>query len=142
MSDTRIVRNHQKIAAVRHNAALLVELAAQHGTAAAWFAQWPDDDFVGLLEVMKKRGSRLGGYTGQVFLRFMGKDSFLLNPDVTAALADAGVVDRALTWKKSMPSITAKKDLAAVQAAFNHWRAESGRSLAQISKTLACSVGE
>lgn len=145
VSDTRIIRNHQKIDAVRHNAGFLVELAREHGTAAAWFANWPDDDFVGLLEAMKKRGSRLGGFTGQVFLRFMGKDSFILNPDVTTALADAGVLDLAPSSIKAVISkrtVSSKKDLAAVQAAFNQWRSESGRPMGHISKTLACSVGE
>lgn len=142
VSDARIVRNPQKIKTVGHNARFLAELATEHGSAAAFFADWPDDDFVGLLEVLKKRGSRLGGFTGAVFLRFMGKDSFLLNPDVTAALADAGVVDRVLTLKKGVTTVTSKKDLAAVQAAFNQWRSESGLPMAHISKTLACSVGE
>ncbi|MCH8886906.1 MAG: DNA-3-methyladenine glycosylase I [SAR324 cluster bacterium] len=151
VSDTRIVRNHQKISAVRHNAGFLVELAREHGTAAAWFADWPDDDFVGLLEAMKKRGSRLGGITGQVFLRFMGRDSFILNPDVTTALVDAGALELAPASIKAVVSrrrvsskkaVTSKQDLAAVQAAFNQWRSESGRPMAHISKTLACSVGE
>lgn len=145
VSDTRIVRNHQKIKAVCHNAAFLVELAREHGTAAAWFADWPDDDFIGLLEAMKTRGSRLGGFSGQIFLRFMGKDSFILNPDVTTALVHAGVLDLAPSSIKTVISkrtVSSKKDLAAVQAAFNKWRAESGRPMGHISKTLACSVGE
>ena len=36
---------------------------------------------------------------------------------------------------------SSKKALASVQAAFNTWRADSGRSLAEISRTLACTVG-
>jgi len=37
---------------------------------------------------------------------------------------------------------TSKRDLAAVQAAFNRWHDESGRPIAQISRTLACSIGD
>ncbi len=132
-----IVRNAQKITAVRHNAGLMVDLAEEHGTAANFFAAWPDEDFVGLLEVLKKRGSRLGGNTGQYFLRFMGKDSFVFGKDVVAGLVAAGVGMRAV----GKPP-TSKTDLAAVQDAFNRWRAESGWPLAHISKTLACTVGD
>ena len=130
--DTRIIRNGQKILAIRDNAAFLVDLARETGTAAAFFADWPNADFVGLLELMKKRGSRLGGFTGQMFLRTMGKDSFILNEDVTEALIAAGVIRR---------KPTSKGDLAAVQEAFNQWSEQSGRPLAHISRTLACSVG-
>ena len=132
LADTRIVRHGAKIASVRDNAALLRSLAKEHGSAAAAFARWPSTDHVGLLELLKRRGSRLGGTTGQYFLRFMDKDSFLSSRDVAAALVREGVVDKP-------PS--SKREMAAVQAAFNAWMAESGRGLTQISRTLAFSVG-
>lgn len=133
LTDTRIIRNGQKIRAACHNAGFFLELAAEHGSAARFFADWPPADFVGLLETMKKRGSRLGGFTGQIFLRFMGKDSFIVNPDVTQALVAAGVVTG---------NPTSKRDLAAVQQAFNQWQHESGLPLGYIGRTLACSVGD
>ena len=40
-----------------------------HDSAARAFADWPDSDYVGLLETLKKRGMRLGGNTGQYALR-------------------------------------------------------------------------
>lgn len=126
-----IVRNAAKIASVRENAAFLSDLAREHGSAAAFFADWPVDDFAGLLELLKKRGSRLSGTTGQYFLRFVGKDSFVLSRDVVAALIAEGVVDK--------PPSSARA-LRKVQAAFNEWAAESGRPLAHISRTLACSI--
>ena len=76
-------------------------------------------------------GSRLGGTSGQYFLRSMGKDSFILSQDVVAALVREGVVDKAAT---------SKRDLAAVQSAFNRWREQSGRSLTEISRVLAMSI--
>ena len=82
---------------------------------------------------LKQRGSRLGGQTGRFFLRFVGKDTPMLSGDVVRALVDQGVVDK---------NPTSKKALAAVQAAFNAWHEESGRPLCQISRTLACSVGD
>ena len=131
LSDTRIVRHGAKIRSVRDNARLLADLAEVNGSAAKVFAEWPDSDYVGLLEFLKKRGSRLGGNTGQYFLRFMGKPSFVLSRDVVKALMDAGVVDKPPASKAS---------LAAVQAAFDAWSAESGRDLSQISRILAMSV--
>jgi len=132
LKDTGIVRNARKILAVRDNAAFLVDLAHEHGGAAAFFAAWPDDDFIGLLEVMKKRAARLSGETAMRLFRHMGKPSFITTRDVTAALIAAGVVDRP-------PS--GRKDLQAVQAAFNAWSRESGRDLTAMSRVLALSTG-
>jgi 3-methyladenine DNA glycosylase Tag len=129
--DTRIVRNPQKIHTVRENAVFLSDLAKEHGSAGRFFADYPATDYVGLLGVLKKRGSRLGGTTAQYFLRFVGKDSFIVSRDVTAALIASGVIDKAPTSAKA---------LRAVQDAFNDWMTESGRPLVQISRTLALSI--
>lgn len=132
VKDTRIVRNAVKILSVRDNAIFLNDLAREHGTAARCLGAWPSEDYIGLLELLKKRGGRLGGTTAQYFLRRIGKDSFVLSKDVTAALIREGVVDKAPGSKSSM---------RAVQAAFNEWSEESGRSLTEISRVLAMSVG-
>lgn len=65
LADRRIVRNGAKIAAVIRNARLLVDLADKHGSAAAFFAAWPSEDYVGLLRFVEKQGARMGGLTGQ-----------------------------------------------------------------------------
>lgn len=132
MGDRGIVRNGPKIAATIENAVFVTDLAREHGSAAAFFAAWPDEDQVGLLALIKQRGCRLGGNTGQRFLRAMGKDGFVLSQDVTARLIAEGVIDK---------PASAKRDMAAVQTAFNAWRAESGRSLTEISRVLAMSIG-
>lgn len=132
LADSRIVRNGAKITAVLHNAVFLAELAGQHGSAARFLANWPVDDFGGLLALLSKRGARMGGITGQRMLRKMGKDSFILSDDVCARLIAEGVVDKP-------PG--SQRDMAAVQAAFNVWRAQSGRSLTEISRVLAMSTG-
>lgn len=131
VSDTRIVRNGAKIKATIANARFIVELAKEHGSAGAFFAASKPENYVDLLEVLKKRGDRLSGLAAQYFLRHQGVDSFLLSPSVTAALIKAGVIDKAATSRKA---------LLAMQAAFNQWRKESGRSLIEISRTLAMSI--
>ena len=131
LKDTRVVRHAKKLASVGDNAIFLTDLAKEHGSAAKFFAEWSDDDYVGLLQILKMRGSRLGGNTGQYFLRFMGKDGFMTGGDVAKALMREGVVDKP-------PS--SQRDMAKVQAAFNEWSASSGRSMAAISRTLACTV--
>ena len=131
LGDKRIVRNGAKVAAVIENARFISDLMAEHGSAGAFFADWPNEDFVGLLEYLKKRGARLGGVTGQRVMRVMGRDAFMLSTDVTARLIAEGVIDK---------PATSKRDLAAVQAAFNTWASQSGRSLTEISQTLAMSV--
>jgi 3-methyladenine DNA glycosylase Tag len=132
LKDTGIVRNAAKILSVRDNAQFLVDLAAEHGGAATFFAAWPDADFAGLLEVMKRRAARLSGETAMRFFRFMGKASFITTRDVTAALIAAGAIERA---PKS------RRELQAVQEAFNAWVAESRRDLTAISRVLALSTG-
>lgn len=131
ITNTDIVRNGTKILSVRDNAIFLSDLAQEHGSAAKFFAQWPASDQVGLWDVMKKRGSRLGGTTGQYSLRFMGRDSFILSGSVIAALTGAGVIDGPATSKKAQK---------AIQEAFNGWVDESGESYTHVSRVLAMST--
>lgn len=131
--DARIIRNAKKIQAVRDNANFIREVRDSYGSFGRFVAGWPDDDIIGLWDVLKKRGARLGGNTGPMFLRFVGKDTFVLSDDVVRVLVDEGVVEK-------KPS--SKKALAATQQAFNQWHGESGRPLCQISRILAASVGE
>ena len=132
-SDTRIVRNPQKIKSVRENAKFVTDIAAEHGSFGKFLASWPADDQVGLMEVLTKRGSRLGGYSGQYFLRFIGWDAFVLSGDVLLCLKDSGV---------PIGSGTSKKDLAAAQSQFNAWKEESGLPITHISRICALSIGE
>lgn len=127
-----IVRNGAKIASVQRNAQFVLDLAEEHGSAARFFADWPDDRYVELLRTLHKRGNRLGGDTGARFLRDIGKPAFVLTPDVVAALIREAVVDKAPT---------SRADLANVQDAFNTWSRQSGRNLTHVSRILALSVG-
>jgi 3-methyladenine DNA glycosylase Tag len=128
-----IVRNGAKIKSVQANASFLLDLGTQHGSAARFFGDWPDDDYVGLLDILKKRGSHLGGDSGMRFLRAIGKAAFIPTPDVVTALIREGVLDQA-------PG--GKGDLRAIQDACNAWSAQSGRNLTEISRILAMTVGE
>ncbi|WP_118135754.1 DNA-3-methyladenine glycosylase I [Oceanicella sp. SM1341] len=132
LADSRIVRNGAKLAAVTANAGFLRAIAQEHGSMGAFVAGWPVSDHAGLLRLLSQRGARLGGVTGQRVLREMGRDGYLLSADVSARLVAEGVVAKP-------PS--SQRDMAAVQAAFNAWGAQSGRSLAQISRVLAFSIG-
>lgn len=131
LSDTGIVRNGMKIASVIDNARFVTDVAAEHGSFGAYVANWPVTDHTALVQDIAKRGSRLGAATGQRFLRFMGRDAYVLSPDVTARLVAEGVIAK---------SATSKRDQAAVQAAFNTWMDQSGRGLTQISQVLAFSL--
>jgi 3-methyladenine DNA glycosylase Tag len=129
LQDTRIVRNGTKIASVRDNAAFLLELRNEGG-AGEVLGGWPSTDYIGLLDMLKKRGSRLGGNSAQYAMRFAGRDAFVLGRDGTARLIAEGVIDKPATSKTAMK---------AVQAAFNEWMDQSGRSLTEISRVLAFS---
>ncbi len=113
VSDKRIVRYGAKIHAVQENAVFITDLVNEYEGAGAAFSRWPSSDYVGLLAMLKKRGSRLGGNTCQYFLRFMGVDGFILSRDVIARLVAEGVIEK---------SSTPQKSLAAMQDAFNQWQ--------------------
>jgi 3-methyladenine DNA glycosylase Tag len=131
MQDRGIVRNGAKIRAVQINAQFVLDLRSEHRSAGRFFAEWPDRDYVGLLDVLKKRGSHLGGDAAARFLRAIGKPAFIATPDMVAALIREGILDRP-------PG--GKRDLAAIQVAFNQWSSDSGRDLTAISRVLALSI--
>lgn len=131
LGDERVIRHLKKLRSVRDNAMFVLEVERQKKSFGKYLADWPVDDIIGLHADLKKRGSRLGGRTGQFFLRRVGKDTYCLTRDVVGALIRQKVVDR---------NPTAKRDLAAVQAAFNEWREQSGRPLCEISRILSCSI--
>ncbi len=130
LANPAIIRNGAKLATVRENAAFIIELRDQGGVGKV-LGEWPSTDFIGLLDMLKTRGSRLGGATGQYAMRFIGRDSFRLSADVTARLIAEGVIDKPASSKTA---------LRAVQAAFNTWMEQSGRSLTEISQVLAMSL--
>jgi 3-methyladenine DNA glycosylase Tag len=132
--DKRIVRNPQKIKAVRDNAKFVADIAREHGSFGKFLAEWPSGDQIGLLELLAKRGARLGGRTGQYFLRFIGKDAFVTSPDIVACLREAGL--------DIAESPTSKKDLKQIQDQFNAWAEESGLPLTHISRICAMSIGQ
>src|SRR6202030_3470278 len=105
-----------------------------HGSFGKFLAKWPPSDEIGLLELLAKRGSRLGGNTGQMLLRFLGWDGVVTSQDVGACLRDAGLDIAA--------EVTSKGDLAKVQAQFNAWATDTGLPYVHLSRICAMSIGE
>ena len=94
MADRNFTRNGPKVQAVMRNARFLLDLAAEHGSAAKFFAAWPDTDFISLVAIVRKRGSYMGGETAMRFIRALGKPAFVTSPDMIAALVREGVLDQ------------------------------------------------
>ncbi len=132
MADRRLIRHWGKLKSIRANAAAILALRRERGGMGAYLADWPASQIVDLWADLAKRFSQLGGNSGPYLLRMIGKDTFILTPDVAAALVESAVVER-------LPKT--KKELAAAQAAFNAWADESGRPLCQISRILALAQG-
>ncbi len=131
MQDARLIRHLGKLKSVPRNAQFILDVRREKGSFGALIADWPVSDVVGLWKYLAKHGSQLGGLSAPRFLRMVGKDTFIPTDDMVAALKAQGVIDKAPT---------SQKDLAAVQAAFNQWHAESGRPLCQLSVMLAHTV--
>lgn len=132
-SDSRIVRNPQKIRSVKENAAFVENVSKEHGGFGRFLAEWPADDQIGLTAYLAKHGSRLGGNTGQYFLRWVGWDTFIISADMGAALRDAGV--------EIAENPSSKRDLARIQWQLNLWKEETGLPYAHLSRILAMSIG-
>jgi len=133
-SDARIVRNGAKIGSVRDNARFVQSIAREHGSFGAFLFSWPSADEVGLLDLLVKRGARLGGNTGQMLLRSLGFDSFVLSRDVVLCLRDAGL--------EIAPEPKSKGDMAKIQARFNAYADETGLPYLHLSRIMAMSIGE
>ena len=131
MQDARLIRHLGKLKSVPRNAQFILDVRQEKGSFGALIADWPVTDIVGLWKYLAKHGSQLGGLSAPRLLRMIGKDSFIPSEDMVAALKAQGIIDKAPT---------SLKDLAAVQAAFNQWHAESGRPLCQLSVMLAHTV--
>ena len=132
--DSRIVRNGAKIMSVRENARFVLDVAKEHGSFGNFLADWPPSNEIGLLELLGKRGSRLGGASGQMLLRFLGYDAFVATKDVGACLRLAGLDVAAAP--------TSKRDLVKIQEQFNAWAKETDLPYRHMSLICAMSVGE
>jgi 3-methyladenine DNA glycosylase Tag len=128
----RIIRNRQKVLAVQANAHFVLDVTREHGSFGKFISRWPSADLIGLFAYMKKHGARLGGMTGQRVLRNMGKDTFVITPDVVRCLQRAG-----LDISESPGS---KREMALIQSSFNHWNDESGLPYSHISRICAFSL--
>lgn len=128
----RIIRNRQKVLTVQHNAQWLLDVSREHGSFGKMICHWPGDDLIGLFALLKKKGARLGGMTGQRVLRNMGKDTFVLTGDVVKCLRRAGL--------DITETPNTQREMKLIQAAFDQWHHESDRPYSHLSRIAACSV--
>ncbi|MGN6366360.1 DNA-3-methyladenine glycosylase I [Asticcacaulis taihuensis] len=126
-----LVANAQKIRSVGENARFISDIGKTHGSAGAWFADWPAERYMELCLELKTRGSRLGGITGQRMMRRMGVDALILTPTVLKALNHWSVIEG---------EPTSKKAFLGLQTILDDWRAETGHGLNHISQILAWSI--
>ncbi|HZK91126.1 MAG TPA: DNA-3-methyladenine glycosylase I [Stellaceae bacterium] len=131
LADARLIRHWGKLKAVRDNAAAMLA-AEEFGSFGAWVSTWPGGNIVGLWEALAARFSQMGGNSGPMFLRMVGRDTFVLSQSVVTGLK---------RWAE-MPPPKNRADRAAAQARFNAWAGESGRPLSQLSMIVAMSVDE
>ncbi len=133
LADTRLIRHWGKLKSVRDNAAAMLAISDEYGGFGAWLGTWPGSDIVGLWEALAGRFSQMGGNSGPMFLRMVGKDTFILSPSVIAGLK---------RWAEMPAPPKNRTDRAAVQARFNAWAVETGLPLSQLSLILAMSVDD
>lgn len=132
-SDPKIIRNFNKVKTIKANAQMIFEEQQNGHSFAEFITQWPTDNIIGLWAYLKKNGQRLGGNTGPYALRTLGKDTFILSRDVEAYFRSHNIISGGIQTKSS---------LQAIQASFNQWQAESGKSLKQLSRLIAYATGD
>lgn len=128
-----IIRHLTKVMSIQGNAQMIHNVKFKHGSFGEFVSQWPKEDITGLWLYLKKHGTRLGGNTGPYALRQLGVDTFILSSDVESHLRNIGIIDSGRGSKRA---------LDAASKAFNQWQQESGRSLTEISQTIAFSCGD
>lgn len=128
----RIIRNRQKVLGVQANAQFILDITHEHGSFGKFISRWPTQDLIELFALLKKRGSRLGGMTGQRLLRNMGKDTFIVTADVVRCLQHGGL--------DIADNPTSKRDMQKIQDTFNHWHEESTIGFSHMSRICALSL--
>jgi len=133
LGDARLIRHWGKLKSIRDNAAAMLAVTEEFGSFGGWIGTWPGSNIVGLWDVLGDRFSQLGGASGPMFLRMVGKDTFVLSKSVIAALKH---------WADMPKPPKNRSDRVLAQAHFNAWAAETGRPLSQLSLILAMSIDE
>jgi 3-methyladenine DNA glycosylase Tag len=133
MKEGNIVKHWAKVSSIRTNAIFLLDLLEEHSSLGEYFAGWKAEDYCDNVQLLKARGSRLGGRVGQIAMRRMGVDSLILSSDVLGALGQAGSISK-------MP--TSKKAWTTLQQTIDQWREETDYSLNKISQLLGFSYGD
>jgi 3-methyladenine DNA glycosylase Tag len=130
--NARIIRNRQKVLSVQANAQFILDISREHGSFGKFISRWPAQELIGLFTLLKNRGSRLGGMTGQRVLRNMGKDTFIVTADVVRCLQRSGL--------DIGDNPTSKRELRLIQNAFNQWHEDSALPFSHISRICALSL--
>ncbi|MBK6737271.1 MAG: hypothetical protein IPG64_04840 [Haliea sp.] len=94
--------------------------------------RWPAQELIDLFTLLKNRGSRLGGMTGQRVLRNMGKDTFIVTADVVRCLQRSGL--------DIGDNPSSKREMQLIQGAFNLWHEDSALPFSHISRICAMSL--
>jgi 3-methyladenine DNA glycosylase Tag len=128
LADERIIRHWGKLKATHANAGAMCEVIEAHGSFGAYVADWEPGNIVALWDDIAKRFKQMGGASTPYFLRMVGKDSFTMSPYVARGLVACGALDAEPKGKKGR---------LAAQAVFNAWAEATGRSLSELSMTLA-----
>lgn len=128
----RIIRNRQKVLSVQANAQFILDITREHGSFGKFIGRWPGQDLIELFRLLKVRGSRLGGMTGQRILRNMGKDTFIVTGDVVRCLQRSGL--------DIGDSPGSKRELGLIQETLNQWHEESELPYSHLSRIAALSV--
>lgn len=133
MNREGLIKHWAKVKAIRANASLVLKRSIEFGGFGHWIASWPVQDIIGLWADITDNGVQMGGNSAPAFLRYIGKDTFLLTDDVVNVLTEQGLISG---------NPNTKDNLAIIQRQFNAWQDETGLPLSHISKILSYSANQ
>ncbi len=131
LTDARIIRHWGKIRATHHNAAAICQIGDEFGGFGNYITDWSDENIVGLWEDIAKRFKQLGGRSGPMILRHIGRDTHMPSPDAIRALQNFGLYDG---------NGKGKKETRRIGDIIHNLAIANKMTMAEISMTLAVSV--
>lgn len=133
MNRDGLIKNWDKIKAIRTNAEYVASRSEEHHSFGHFVATWPEEDVVGLWADVAKHGAYMGGKSAASFLRYIGKDTFMLTDDVVRVFTEQGIVSG---------NPETKANLAIIQKQFNDWQHETNLPISHLSRILSFTVNQ
>ncbi|MFK7944034.1 MAG: hypothetical protein AB8B85_14130 [Paracoccaceae bacterium] len=134
-----MIRHARESLCVQYNALFLRDLVQKQCNTVKMFAEWPVEDFIGLLDMLKNNGASFGGNSASCALGQMGRDGFVLGGNCVKASVRERVVDKAPTSQEAPPAVQMESKTR-VHNLDAQWLRSAAPWLVQLSRVAKCNL--